>query len=396
MLLLTALLLVQGVPTGVDTLTLEQALARSRSARGQLAAAAARVAAARAAYRVAGAIPNPVVSYSHTESAPRFHLLVDQSLDWLLRRGRDREAARFGIGAAEADSSLSMADLQREVRVAFYTARAGIAAESLSQAQVALSDSVAHISGARLRAGDISLLEAEQARTEAARAHQSLSSVRETTRIAASDLARVVGMDPLAPPVPRGALDADLDRSPLQTLDVERVPAVRAAVADSGTASALARSAAIAAVPLPTLQSGAEWEDPTEPNAGALAVFGLSLPLPLWHHGAGASAEAQARSHEAIAQLREVRLAASQQVMAAHIRLQESGIRARFARDTVLPAARALSGRAIRAYQAGETGILPVLDALRSERDAALSALQDLLGYQTALADWQAFAEPDQ
>ena len=172
-----------------------------------------------------------------------------------------------------------MAELQREVRVAFYTARAGIAAESLSQAQVALSDSVAHISGARLRAGDISLLEAEQARTEAARAHQSLSSVRESTRIAASDLARVIGMDPLAPLVPRGALDADLDRSPLQTIDVERVPAVRAAVADSGAASALARSAAIGAIPLPTLQSGAEWEDPTEPNAGALAVFGLSLPF---------------------------------------------------------------------------------------------------------------------
>jgi cobalt-zinc-cadmium efflux system outer membrane protein len=289
-----------------------------------------------------------------------------------------------------------MADLQREVRVAFYTARAGIAAESLSQAQVALSDSVARISGARLRAGDISLLEAEQARTEAARAHQSLSSVRESTRIAASDFARVVGMDPSAPPVPRGALDADLDRSPIQTIDLERVPAVRAAIADSSAASALARSAGIAAIPLPTLQSGAEWEDPTEPNAGALAVFGLSLPFPLWHHGAGASAEAQARSHEATARLREARLAASQQIVAARIRLQESGIRARFARDTLLPAARALSGRAIRAYQTGETGILPVLDALRSERDAALAALQDLLGYQTALADWQAFAERDQ
>ena len=37
-----------------------------------------------------------------------------------------------------------------------------------------------------------------------------------------------------------------------------------------------------------------------------------------------------------------------------------------------------------------------MLDALRSERDAALAALQDLLGYQTALADWHAFAERDQ
>jgi cobalt-zinc-cadmium efflux system outer membrane protein len=390
MLLLTALLLVQGPSAGSDTLTLSRALTLSRSGRGQLAAAAARVAAARAALRVAGAVPNPTVSYSHTESPPHFHLLVDQPLDWLLRRGRDRDAARFGIGSAQADSSLTAADQDREVRVAFYTARAAAVAESLSSAQVALSDSVARISGARLRAGEISLLEAEQARAEAARARQNLSTVREGTRIAASALARAVGLDPLAPPVPAGALDTNLDRHPVRSVAVERVPAVRAAVADSGAASARARSTSISAIPLPTLQSGAEWEDPTEPNAGALAVFGLALPLPLWHHGAGATAEARARSSEAAARVREARLVAAQRIAAARIHLEESGLRARFARDTLLPASRSLRDRALRAYQAGETGILPVLDALRSERDAALAGVQDLVAYQTALADWEA------
>jgi outer membrane protein, heavy metal efflux system len=390
MLLLTALLLVQGASAVTDTLTLDQALILSRSGRGQLAAAAARVAAARAAYRVAGALPNPTVSYSHTESPPRFHLLVDQPLDWLLRRGRDREAARFGIGSAEADSSLTAADQEREVRVAFYTARAAAVAESLSSAQVALSDSVARISAARLRAGDISLLEAEQGRAEAAGARQNHSTVREGTRIAASDLARSVGLDPMAPPLAVGPLDANLDRPPVRAVALERIPSVRTAIADSGAASARARSAAIAAIPLPTLQSGAEWEDPTEPNAGALAVFGLALPLPIWHHGAGATAEARARSNEAAARVREARLVAAQRIAAARIRLEESGLRARFARDTLLPVARALSGRAVRAYQAGETGIMPVLDALRSERDAALAGVQALLAYQTAVADWDA------
>jgi outer membrane protein, heavy metal efflux system len=390
MLLLTALLLVQGASPGLDTLTLDQALTLSRSGRGQLAAAAARVAAARAAYRVAGAVPNPTASYSHSESPPRLHFLVDQPLDWLFRRGRDRQAARFGIGSAEADSTLTAADQEREVRVAFYTARAAAVAESLSSAQVALSDTVARISGARLRAGDISLLEAEQARTEAARARQSLSTVREGTRVSASDLARAVGLDPMAPPVPAGALDANLDHHPVRSVALDKVPSVRAAVADSGAASARARSAAIGAIPLPTLQSGAEWQDPTEPNAGALWVFGLAMPIPLWHHGAGATAEARARSSEAAARVREARLVAAQRIAAARIHLEESGLRARFARDTLLPAVRALRGRAVHAYQAGETGILPVLDAIRSERDAALTGVQDLLAYQTALADWQA------
>lgn len=389
-MLLLAVLLVQ-VPAP-DSLTLAEALARSRAARGQIAAAAARVAAARAAYRVAGAVPNPTVTYTHSESPPRQHLLVDQSFDWILRRGREREAARYGIGSAIADSSQTVAELGREVRVAFYTARAAAVAETLTTAQARLADSVAKIGAARLRAGDISLLEAEQGRAEAARARQSLSSVREGARVAASDLARAVGADPGLPPVPLGALDSDLDHPPDQPVAIDRVPALRTAVADSGSAAALARSAGRGRIPLPTFQTGAEWEDRTEPNSGALAVVGLSLPIPLWHQGSGALAEARARALAAAAGVREVRLDVARRIEEARIRLEESGLRARFARDTLLPAAQALRDRALRAYQAGETGVLPVLDALRSERDAALAGVQNLLAYQTALADWNALA----
>lgn len=392
MLLLTALLLVQG--PAPDSLTLGEALARARAARGQIAAAAARVAAARAAYRVAGAIPNPIVSYSHSEAVPRQHLLVDQSLDWLLKRGRERQAARYGIGSAQADSSQTLADQDREVRVAFYTARAAAAAETLTTAQAVLSDSVARIGAARLRAGDISLLEAEQGRAEAARARQSVSSVREGARVAATGLARAVGADPARPPIALGSLDARLDHPPDYSIALDRVPAVRLAVADSGAAAALARSASVSSIPLPTVQTGAEWEDPTQP--GTHAVVGLALPLPLWHHGAGSVAEARARALASGAQVREARLEAARRLEDARIRLDESGRRARFARDTLLPAARTLRDRALRAYQAGETGVLPVLDALRSERDAALAGVQDLLAYQTALADWEALAEPGQ
>jgi cobalt-zinc-cadmium efflux system outer membrane protein len=362
---------------------------QARIGRGTIAGAAARVAQARAAFRVAGTVPNPIVSYSHSESAPRFHFLVDQSLDWLLRRGKERQAARFEIGSAQADSSLTTAEQDREVRVAYYTARAALVAESLGIAQAAVSDSVARISSLRLRAGDISLLEAEQARADAARSRQSLSSFRESAQVAASDLGRAVGLDPAAPPMPVDQLDTDLDHFAIETVPLEGVPVVRAAIADSSSAAALARSARIGAIPLTTLQSGVEWEDPTEPNAGALALFGVSIPLPLWNHGAGSAAEAEARASEAAAGVREARLTTAQRVEATRIHLVESGVRARFARDSLLPAARALRERALHAYQAGETGILPVLDALRSERDAALAGVQDLLAFQTALADWK-------
>ena len=386
MFILTALLLVQG--PSPDSLTLAQALARSRSGRGKIEAAAAGVAAARAAYRAAGAIPNPTISYSHSEAVPRQHLLVDQPLDWLLRRGGERQAARYGIRSAEADSSQVWADQARQVRIAFYTARAAEIAEGLTRAQATLADSVSKIGAARLRAGDISLLEAEQGLAEAARAHQSLSSVRENARVTAASFARAVGADPTLPPVPVGALEAGLDNPPAHPVAIDQVASVRIAVADSAAAAARARSVRVGNFPLPTVQSGAEWDDPTEP--GTLALIGLAIPLPLWHHGSGTAAEARARARVAGAQVREARVEAARLLEDARIRVVESGLRARFARDTLLPLARRLRDRALRAYQAGETGVLPVLDALRSERDATLAGVQDLLAYQTALADWEA------
>jgi cobalt-zinc-cadmium efflux system outer membrane protein len=139
---------------------------------------------------------------------------------------------------------------------------------------------------------------------------------------------------------------------------------------------------------MPTVQSGAEWGDESQP--GALAVVGVAIPFPIWNRGGGAAAEARARLDRAAALTREVRFDVERQVRQARIHLEETASRARFARDTLLPAAGVLRARALRAYQAGETGILPVLDALRGERDVSLAALRDQLAYQEALAEWYA------
>ena len=372
-----------------DSLTLSDALERARRQRGIVASAAAGVAGARAAARTAGAIPNPTISYSHTESTPVNHFLVDQPFDWLIRRGPDRAAGRAGVARAVADSAGAVTSLLHEVRVAFYRARAARLAESLVGAQASLADSVAGIAAARLRAGDISQLEQEQAALEAHRARQTESAARETARAAEADLARALGWEGPAPGA-AGALDEGLDRIPGDSLEGAELPAVRAAVADSTAAAAQARSARLARVPLPTLQSGAEWGDDAQP--GALAVIGISLPFPLWNHGGGAAAAAKARAEQTAALTREARLDAVRQIRQARIHLEESAARARDDRDALAPAAAALRARTVRAYQAGETGILPVLDALRTERDVLLTTLRDQLTYQEALADWYALA----
>jgi cobalt-zinc-cadmium efflux system outer membrane protein len=385
MILAPFLLALQAQASG-DSITLAEALARARTLRGQAVVAAAQVAEARAALRTAGAIPNPTVSYSHSGAVPTNHLLVDQSFEWLLRRGSDRAAARAGVTRAQADSAGTMIALSREVRLAFWRGRAAQLSQGLVEMQATLADSVARIAAARFGAGDISLLEQEQAAQEAARAHQSASTAREGARIAMAELARALALESVPPP--GGSLDAGLDHPPDSLVDPSSVPALRAALADSAAAASLARSVAISRLPLPTLQSGAEWGDPAQP--GTLAVIGLAIPVPLWHRSAGPVGEARARASRAAALAGEARLDALRDVREARIRLEEAATRARAARDSLVPAAAVLRSRALRAYQAGETGIVPVLDALRGEREVALGALQDELGYQEAIADWYA------
>ena len=80
MILACALLLLP-LQSPKDSITLTDALRQARSQRAQTSLAAALVAQARGAFRTAGAIPNPSLSYSHSAAVPANHLVVDQPLE---------------------------------------------------------------------------------------------------------------------------------------------------------------------------------------------------------------------------------------------------------------------------------------------------------------------------
>lgn len=371
------------------SLTLDDALRQARLARGRPVAAAAGVAEARAQRSLAGRVPNPDVTYEHTGDTPRQHFFVDQSLSWLLTRGADRAAAAAGIRRAQADSAGTLAELVQDVRIAFFDALGAAETLRLVEEQVGFSDSLTRIARARLDVGDISRLEYEQVAQDARRAQQLLSETRQTAGTALAALSRAIGWTGAAPPALSGALDAGLAADSTPMLDPDSIPAVRSAVADSLAAALGLVSARRGRVPIPSLTAGAEWGDPDQPGK-TLSVIGLALPLPLWNAGGAEVALARARAELSAAETRETRFEAARAIAEARIRLMESARRARFARDSLIPAARELRARAVAAYRAGETGVLPVLDALRSERDVVLLSVQDLQAFQEALARWRA------
>ena len=385
MIAITVLMMLQG--QSPDSLTLQDALARAHAHRGQVVAAAAGVRAARAGVRVAGQIPNPTVSYSRTEDLPRQHLLVDQSFEWLLARGSERAAAFADLAAAQADSAAIAGDLDQAVRVAFFRTLAARDRADLAEGAVQAADSLVFIAGARYRAGDISEFERDQVALDAGRARQDLSLARETEAVARVALARAVAWPDAAPPVPAGVLDLGLDVRRLDEPVAEEQPEVRRARADSLAAGARARAAHLRGIPLPTLQAGADWDDPGLPGR-TLSVIGVAIPLPIWNRNGSQVAQRRAEAELAAARAREARLAAMERIGTARARLEEASVRARFARDSLAPAAHRLREKALLAYRAGETGVVPVLDALRAERETASQTIDALVAWQEARAEW--------
>jgi outer membrane protein TolC len=100
--------------------------------------------------------------------------------------------------------------------------------------------------------------------------------------------------------------------------------------------------------------------------------------------------QARGAAVEQAALAAEVRLTARAQLEMARARVEESTRRARFARDSLLPEARRVRSGTVRLYEAGRTSVVPVLDALRAERDVARATVAELLAFQDARADLRA------
>ncbi|MDZ4674109.1 MAG: TolC family protein, partial [Gemmatimonadota bacterium] len=370
-----------------DTLTLERALERARATRPQLQAAQALTAGARARVGIAGTIPNPILTFKHSETSPIEDASISQPLDWLLTRGANRAAARAGLLGAEADSALIAAQVGYEVRVAFYTSLAASESWRLVAAQAATADSLVAFAAERVRAGDISVLEREQFEVEAGRVFQLGLRSYEARLAAAISLRRVLG-GAITTLVPVGRLDRGLDITlPIGDQGLGS-PLLQRAVADSAAQRALSQASALRRIPFPSLMLGREWDADGPFANGSRAVIGFSIPVPIWNIGTGPASLARAQVDQAAANLAETRLELSRQVADAELRLGTARSRAVFTRDSLLPRAQRLRDGAVRLYRAGQTGVIPLFDALRAEREVAIGYIDDLLAWQRALADW--------
>ena len=379
-----------------DSLTLDAAMNRARQMRGDSRVAASMVAEARAQQAFAGQVSNPTALYQYTGDFPRQHATVTQPFDWLLVRGANRAGAGAGITKALADSTVTATDIAAGVRLAFFEALAAAQAYDLAVGSQRIADSLSLIAERRFTSGDISRFEYDQVALEASRVGQLRSRAREALAIASGSLARAIAWPASSPmPSPTGLLDAGLESEGDATADAASLPFVQAAVADSVVAVFRRTSADRARIPMPAIEAGTAWDDPSNPGK-IYVVFGVAIPLPIWNQGGNAVAVARAQSEQAAGFAQEARLEGTRRLAEAATRRRETATRARAARDSLLPAAIRLRERATMAFRAGETGVIPVLDAVRAEREVALSVILELLAYQDAVTEWNRLLGIDQ
>lgn len=378
--------------TAESGLTLEQALELAGANAPGIGAADAGVRAAEAQRRVAGLRPNPSVNvevenalgtggYSGIRGA---ETTVGMSLPLELGGKRSARIAVADTQTARAQLAVMVAraDLRLRVTQAYNEAVASERRLLIAHDQQRLATEGLRAANVRVRAGRASPLEEQRADVARINADTALAQAERAVTLARGNLARLVGRDP-------GTLDLGwFDRvgasvGPRLPTSPEGTLALAAAEADVATANAQVRLARSQRVPDLTLSAGARRLEATNDVA---AVFGVSLPVPLFNNGRASMDAARAQRDQAEALRRLALIDALQAIAAAENDLADAEANARAANGPALAAAQEAARIARIGYREGKFGQLDLLEAERTLAQTRIAAIDALVAYHDAQA----------
>jgi cobalt-zinc-cadmium efflux system outer membrane protein len=221
---------------------------------------------------------------------------IEQNLE-IGRRGPRRRLARAGVARAHAEADAALRGLDLEVTSAFYDAMFAERSTELTQRSEDLAQRAAEAADRRRKAGEITDLDANLARSALGRA-------RAASRVARSERAAAVGR--LGALIGAGSEDVlvlrgDLRPPPLPDVQALRVQAASRAdvrVLDTERAAAAAENDQAQASALPQIWV---WAGYLREDTDAIVLGGLRITLPIWNRAQGDRQAATARERRAIA-----------------------------------------------------------------------------------------------
>jgi cobalt-zinc-cadmium efflux system outer membrane protein len=373
-------------------LTLEQALTLAEAVAPSLQAATAGVRAAEAGRTVAGYRPNPsiVAETENIAGSGQYRGLrsaeTTAGLALPIELGGKRSAriavadaignrARIGTALAEADLRLAVTQLYvqaaaAERRVVTAREQAGIAVEALRAASV------------RVQAGRASPLEQQRADVLRINAEAAVERARRIAAVARDNLARRIGGRPIRS-LDLAWFDRIEGQGPALPVQIAGTLASASTRADVAAAEAQVRLARSQRIPDVTISASARRLESTNDVA---AVFGVSIPFPVFNNGQAAVAQARAQSDQAQALRRAAELDTAQDIANVQAEVVNAAMSARNASGPALASAVEAARIARIGYREGKFGQLDLLDAERTLAETRTAAIDAIATYHDAKA----------
>ena len=351
-----------------DVVDEDAAIKRALAREGISARDDAARAASAAEIDVIGPRDNPSVELSREGAGgeSEYQLGIVQPIDLNGRRGSLRDAARADGLATEAEIARRRQVLVAEVRQAYVQCAAASAQLDVWQRYTEELDEAERVSTARAEAGDTAVYDVRRVRVERRAAEAQLARARGDIAADCAALASLTGI-----------ADPQVELEAITRLTSAAQPGERAdLLADERRIEAAQyRVRAANQARLPQLAVGVgvlRRDDGIDTAYGPVVSAGVTVPL--WNSGSAAvrREEARAAALESELLIARRRVEAEQNAAAARLSAaREAAVTAAGARED----AGRLGTIAETAYQAGEIGVVELLDAYEAAREADLSVI---------------------
>lgn len=365
-------------------------------------AASAAIAAARESRTVAALRPNPQVQgqvenvlgsgdYRGLGSAETtVGLAIPIELGG--KRGARVAIADAQISRAELQAAITAADVRLQVIALYIDAVAAERRLAIARDQAGIAADALRAANLRVQAGRASPIEQQRADVARINAEANVERLTRLAQAARTNLSRRVGQ------AVDGRLDAGLlDRIPQQSCGphtsaaAARTLALAAVDADLAIADAGVRLAD--ANRIPDLNVGPALRR-LEATNDTVAVFSVSVPIPLFNNGRAAVAQARAERTRTEAQRRMTAQDIEQAITDAEVEADNAATTARAANGPALAAAQEAARIARIGYREGKFGQLDLLDAERTLAQTRVAAIDALADYHNARARLERLTAP--
>jgi cobalt-zinc-cadmium efflux system outer membrane protein len=368
-------------------LTYQAAVQRALASHPRLIAARLKRTVNLASRDVAAERLNPEFRVELARETPKEGYTVAVPLELGGKRARRLQVADATVATGDAEVTQVMAEVQADVRRAYFAQFVAEQRQALLNELRALALRARDAAQARFDAGGVPRLEVVQAQLALADAENQAAAAGGTVTAARATLNAAVGL-PLDTPT---TVEASLDPGPSLATDaaVTRARAASAELAaiDRRIDEQRARVGLAQALRTPDVTPEATLTRRAAPefDTGWRAAVAVTMPVFTSHRAAVRVEEAT------LAQLTSERQATAARISgevasAAAVAESQRQQYIRY-RDEILPQALEVERMAEDSYKLGQTGIAAYLQALQASRDVRLRSIQSAADLQSALAD---------